>query len=115
MQRDWPVSRSRHISLRGRKKNSMPAQRVDLDEGSSISSNTFPTIPTTDLRKIVSVSPAVSSLLPHLMRTLADEIESVSRAQPAPRTADLPQQLRPVDLQSIAHQVGLSLSATLSR
>ncbi len=93
----------------------MPAQRVDLDEGSGISSNTFSTISTTDLRKIVSVSPAVSSLLPHLMRTLADEIESVSRAQPAPRTADLPQQLRPVDLQSIAHQVALSLSATLSR
>jgi DNA-binding SARP family transcriptional activator len=69
-----------------------------------------------EVREIISGSPIVASLLPHLMRTMADEIERESYARSssvAPLTADPYQPLAPVELRSLAQQVAYGLSVTL--
>ncbi len=69
-----------------------------------------------DLREVFSVSPSVVSLLPAVMRAMADEIESASRTGEAHNSPTDPSKAPdPVDVHSVAQQVASALSVTLSR
>ncbi len=67
---------------------------------------------------IFSASPCVASVLPGLMRSLADEIERGSSANLAeglaPNNTKLPESAAPLDVQSYARQVACELSIALS-
>lgn len=85
-------------------------------ERSNESPRACPPIPTSNLRKIISASPAVASLLPGVMRTLADEIEREAHAVPrfhavsGPPHPDAAEQL-----ETMTYRVVTDLSMTLSQ
>ena len=89
----------------------MSTQAVEHEEGfrlSSVSSNT-------ELTEIVLASPSVASLLPNVMRAMADEIERASRpGEISPSTAMPSHPPDHEELHSVAHHVAISLSATLT-
>lgn len=97
----------------------MPLHRLEPVEDFGLS---IRTPPSPDLQELVSASPSVASLLPGLMRSLADEIERETSALPispdASPIAGLHQPLGPSDpgdVQSLARHVASGLSMTLSR
>src|ERR1043165_1722468 len=98
----------------------MLVHRVEPEKGFGLSSHTSHII---DLQKLISASPSVASLLPHLMRVLADEIEREACARPVPPdhtpATDLHRPLDhilidPLEAESVAHQVASDLSMALS-
>ena len=72
----------------------------------------FPLSPTTDLEEIVAASPAIVSLLPGLMRTMAAEIEQMSSAHPV-AAPDVLQQYAHAGAESVARRVVIELSTAL--
>ena len=87
----------------------MATARFDLKDGSDRSHYG---VSRAELQYIVGVSPAVGSLLPALMRSMADEIEKVSDSHVTP-DADLIQRYDPAIAGSVARVVATEISIAL--
>lgn len=85
----------------------MSAQNSRSGEGAD---KTFPMYATTDLQDIIAASPAIVSVLPGLMRTMAAEIEKMSPAHPAPNAL---QQHTYAGAEFVARKVVTELSTAL--